>query len=196
MTESRKRDVVLVAIGAVVIVLDQLVKRWIVDYFHCVGCTAPVPLVGQLLELNYVQNTGVAFSLFQGQSVQFLLIALAVGAIGYLYWRTRETATLLLKISFGLVLGGAVGNLIDRFARGFVVDFIHFHIPGVFEFAVFNVADAAISCGVALLAFLLWRGATTDPATPRDDALEAATPLANGENRPLPRVRRKVTSVR
>ena len=90
--------------------------------------------------------------------VMFFFIALAIGVIGYLYWRSRETGTLLLKITFGLVLGGAIGNLIDRFSHAYVVDFIHFQIPNIgFDFAVFNVADSAISVGVVLLAYLVWR---------------------------------------
>jgi signal peptidase II len=157
MSSARAKDVAMVAFGLLVILVDQLTKHWVQAYFAAHPGTA-ISLVGDVLTLDYTQNTGVAFSLLSGQAIMFLLIALAICVIGALYWRTRETGTLLLKVSFGLVLGGAIGNLIDRFAHQYVVDFIHFQIHGVFDFAVFNVADSAITVGVILLAALLWLG--------------------------------------
>lgn len=158
MTTARTRDLAMVGLGLLVIVLDQLTKHWIVSFFSGRPDGYVVPIVGEVLSLIYVKNTGVAFSLFEGQAVMFLFIALAIGAISYLYWRSRETGSLLLKLSFGMVLGGAIGNLIDRFSHAYVVDFIHFQIPAIgFNFAVFNIADSAISIGVVLLAFMIWR---------------------------------------
>jgi signal peptidase II len=147
----------MVGVGLLVVIVDQLTKQWILEYFLSGRSRPAIPILGPFLELRFIENTGVAFSLLEGQTIKFLLIALAIAAIAYLYWRTRETGSLLLKMSFGLVLGGAMGNLIDRFARGFVVDFIHFQIPQIgFSFAIFNIADSAISIGVVLLAYLLW----------------------------------------
>ena len=158
MTTARKRDLAMVGVGLLVIILDQLTKHWVVSFFSSKPQGYVVPILGDILSLVYVKNTGVAFSLLEGQMVMFFFIALAIGVIGYLYWRSRETGTLLLKITFGLVLGGAIGNLIDRFSHAYVVDFIHFQIPNIgFDFAVFNVADSAISVGVVLLAYLVWR---------------------------------------
>ncbi|MGE5333740.1 MAG: signal peptidase II [Nitrososphaerota archaeon] len=185
MTTARKRDLAMVGLGLLVVVLDQLTKHWIVSFFSSKPDGYVVPILGEILSLIYVKNTGVAFSLLEGQMVMFLFIALAIGVVSYLYWRSRETGSLLLKLSFGLVLGGAIGNLIDRFSHTYVVDFIHFQIPAVgFNFAVFNVADSAISVGVVLLAFMIWRmgiegerpassrhlARATDPAeTPAED---------------------------
>ncbi len=157
MTTARRRDVAMVGLGLLVIVLDQLTKHWITAYFSTKPQGYSVPILGQVLTLVYLENPGVAFSLLEGQAVMFFFIAIAIGVIGYLYWRSRENGSLLLKLSFGLVLGGAIGNLIDRFSHTYVVDFVHFQIPGVFNFAVFNVADSAISVGVVLLAFMIWR---------------------------------------
>lgn len=165
MTTARQRDLGMVGLGLLVIVLDQLTKHWIVSFFSDKPDRYTVPIVGQILTLDKVENKGVAFSLLQGQTVMFVFIALAIGVIGYLYWRMRETGSWPLKLSFGLVLGGAIGNLIDRFSHSYVVDFIHFQIPGVFDFAVFNVADSAISVGVVLLAFLIWQMGTTGERT-------------------------------
>src|SRR5262249_23999147 len=155
----------------------------------------PIPLLGQFLELAYVQNSGVAFSLLSSDSIKFLFIAIAIGVIGYLYWRNRDDGSLLLKFSFGLVVGGAIGNLIDRFRLGYVVDFIHFHIPGRFEFAVFNVADSAISIGVVLLAFLLWQGAASDTTEKGAATTTVMTTEPTAASQPsVPRIRRRVTN--
>jgi signal peptidase II len=202
MTPARRNDLMMVAAGVLVVLLDQLTKSWIVRYFGnpIAPSHPPIQILGHILELQYVQNQGVAFSLFEGQTVMFLFIAIAVGVIGYLYWRARDTGPLLLKLTFGLILGGAIGNLVDRFAHRYVVDFIHFHIPAIgFDFAVFNVADSAISIGVVLLAFLLWRG---DPIeqVPKVADTAASTPDSEGSqgitSGAPPRVRRKVVTGR
>jgi signal peptidase II len=171
-----------------------LTKSWVVQYFVVPNGRDSIPLLGPFLELAYVQNSGVAFSLLSSDSIKFLFIALAIAVIGYLYWRSRENGSLLLKFSFGLVVGGAIGNLIDRFRLGYVVDFIHFHIPGVFEFAVFNIADSAISVGVVLLAFLLWQGSAggaSEKASVASPAVATDPPATSQPS--VPRVRRRIT---
>jgi signal peptidase II len=193
MTTARKRDLAMVLAGIFVIVLDQLTKSWVVQYFVVPNGRDSIPLLGPFLELAYVWNSGVAFSLLSSDPIKFLFIALAIAVIGYLYWRNRENGSLLLKFSFGLVVGGAIGNLIDRFRLGYVVDFIHFHIPGVFEFAVFNIADSAISIGVVLLAFLLWQGGASGAKETADAAPSAVTTESTPASQPsVPRIRRRV----
>jgi signal peptidase II len=185
---ARRHDTLMVALALTVIAVDQLTKHWIVQYFRIPGERSPIELVGPFLTLDYIQNRGVAFSLLEGQSVLFFFIAIAIVVISWLYWRVRDTGTLALKLTFGLVLGGAAGNLIDRIRNANqVVDFIHFQIPNVFNFAVFNVADSAISLGVIALAYLLWRGTPAEggaPATP-----SAPTRRAPSANAATPRVR-------
>ncbi len=191
LTPARFRDLIMVGAGLLVIALDQWTKHLIVNYFVTPGYRAPVPIVGQVLTLDYVQNTGVAFSMFEGQSIQFLFIAVAIGVIGYLYWRFRDRASLALKLNFGLVLGGATGNLIDRFRQGFVVDFIHFQLPAIgFNFAVFNVADSSISVGVVAIAVLLYFTAGQDEARAKQAAAaglsSAATTASLAKSAPKP----------
>ena len=157
MSPARRNDLMMVAAGALVVLVDQLSKHWITQYFTTGAPKDPISLLGPVLQLIYDQNTGVAFSLFEGQNILFLFIALAIGVVGYLYWRMRGSASLPLKVTFGLILGGALGNLIDRFSHRYVVDFIHFQIPGRFDWPVFNMADSAVCIGVVLLAVLLWR---------------------------------------
>ncbi len=181
MSSARRNDLLMAGAAAVVIVLDQLTKHWITSYFASGGFSAdnprpPISILGQVLQIQYLENSGVAFSLLEGSTVLFVFILVAIGVIATLYWKTRNSASLLLKLTFGLILGGAAGNLIDRFSHHYVVDFIHFQIPHLFDWAVFNVADSAISVGVVLLAFLLWRG---DIATRR--APEPINPPASSD---------------
>ena len=198
LTPARRNDLIMAAVALAVVVADQLTKSWIVQYFRVPAPLGkpPISIVGQILQLEYVQNTGVAFSLLRGQSVLFIFIAVALVVIGTLYWRMRETGSLAIKLTFGLILGGAFGNLIDRLRHAYVVDFIHFHIPSRFEFPLFNVADSAISIGVVLLAFLLWRSVPAHAPLASDPAGSGNRPgsAALGEGSPprpatAPRVR-------
>jgi len=105
-----------------------------------------VPILSPVLHLTYVQNTGAAFGLFRGYPGVFVVLALLVAAwIVRELGRTRPTGW-EVQASLGLILGGAVGNLIDRVRFGYVVDFIDLRV-----WPVFNVADASITIGVSLL---------------------------------------------
>lgn len=193
MSSVRRTDVVLALVGAVIIVLDQITKHVIAAYFGTTPPRQPIQVLGPVLDLEYTQNRGVAFSLFDGQGIKYVFILLAVALVGYLYWRTRSTASALLTVTYGLILGGAIGNLLDRFTLHYVVDFIHFQIPHVFDWPVFNVADSAISVGVVLLAVLLWRSPeagheTSAPSKETTAPQDAATSHA--------RIRRKVAGGR
>lgn len=194
---ARRDDAIMVALGIIVLLVDQLTKSWIVAYFKVPGFKPPISILGAVLQLDYIQNTGVAFSLLEGQAVLFVFIAVAIIVIGWLYWRLRESGNLFIKLTFGLILGGALGNLIDRFRQGYVVDFIHFQIPGHFDYPVFNMADSAVCVGVVVLAFLLWRGpagySASDTPAPADPANQQhALPPAGSAATPRvrnPRVR-------
>ena len=188
MSPARRNDVVMVATGVLLIVLDQLVKHWITQYFSG-RLYSSIPIVGNYLELIYVQNRGVAFSLLEGRESLYVLIAVAVGVVIWLYWRSRDNGSLLLKVTFGLIIGGAVGNLIDRLRLGYVVDFVHFQIPAIgFSFAVFNVADSGICVGVILLIILLLF-THTPAALPKNVSTE---PSVANEAATQPRVRRRI----
>ncbi|WEX09546.1 signal peptidase II [Chelativorans sp. AA-79] len=103
------------------------------------------------LALLHSRNTGVAFSFFSGVG-GFWLSLLVFGIIIFiavLAFRT-DSAQLLARLGFALILGGAIGNLIDRAARGYVVDYVYFHTP-VWSFAIFNLADAFITIGAVLV---------------------------------------------
>lgn len=182
ISAARRNDAIMVVVGLAVILLDQLTKHWIVAYFGTPDERPPISILGQYLELIYLRNTGLAFSLLEGQSILDVFVVAAVLVVAGLYWRLRDSASLLIKITFGLILGGAAGNnLLDRLAHQYVVDFIHVQIPHVFNFAVFNVADSAIFVGVIGLTLLLWRGI---PQSNEDGA--NVTPPPGSETTPLP----------
>ena len=139
-----------------VVLLDQAVKA-LVRATLVPGVA--IPLLGPLLQLRYVRNTGAAFGMLPGHSVMFMVVALCVvGTILVYAWRIRPTRPLVV-IALGLVSGGAVGNLIDRAVAGRVTDFLE--IPFI---PVFNVADTGIVVGTALLVWWLLFGAGDHPA--------------------------------
>ena len=134
-----------VIISLAVVLLDQGTKLLVI---HNIAPTDTISVLPRILNLIYVKNTGAAFSILSGKTFFLSLISLAVcvGIVWYLIKNRPENKLMLLSVS--LVLGGAVGNLIDRMLRGSVVDF--FEVIFV-DFPVFNVADIAITAGAVLL---------------------------------------------
>lgn len=136
------------SIAALVVLVDQLTKWWAVDRLD----TGPIHVIWTLdLELN--RNTGSAFSLFQGDAA--VLVVIAVVLVTVLLVLVYRSASMSRAAIFGLIIGGAVGNLSDRLFRGdhgAVVDFIDFHF-----WPTFNVADASIVVGCLLLVVSLFR---------------------------------------
>jgi signal peptidase II len=129
---------------------DQGSKYWILHVLDLPDLRQVVVL--PVLNLTMVWNQGVTFGLFNGLGAwsHFLLAAIALLVVGGLALWLRRAENTLVALSIGAIAGGAIGNVIDRLRYGAVVDFIHAHI-GDWSWYVFNVADAAIVCGVALL---------------------------------------------
>lgn len=155
----------MAVVGAVIIVLDQFTKWLVLDRLASPGAPGRVDLVPGILSFVYVENRGAAFGIFQGQSDLVLVAAiLLVTGISIVMYR-MSAGSPLLPYATGLIVGGALGNIIDRIRLGFVVDFV-----AVGPWPKFNVADAAVSVGVALMfvAFLFWQdqpgSATAEPA--------------------------------
>ena len=130
-------------LAALTVLLDQVSKAWALD--HLAGGSIQ-PLLPGLLQLQRVSNTGAAFSLFTGASIQLGLVSALVG-LGLLVWILwRPPVGLWNGLALGLLLGGALGNGIDRWRSGAVVDFLEF-VP--IHFPIFNLADVAINLAVA-----------------------------------------------
>jgi signal peptidase II len=134
--------------------LDQLSKRWAETQLSPRGI---VTLVPELLDLRYVRNPGVFFSLGAGLNAElrrtlFVLASLGVlGLIAAMYRRASQSQV-RLRWALSLLAGGAAGNLIDRARHGDVVDFVHLHVGPVLDWAIFNFADVLITAGLLLLA--------------------------------------------
>ncbi len=162
---ARVYDALALLTVIVVLILDQWSKAWVVTNLYPPYFGPQISLIGNYLILYYIKNNGAAFSLFANSIVLVLLIIVAIGVILYLYLRMLNTGSLWYKLIFGLIIGGALGNLIDRARHsGYVVDFISFNIPQFnFHFAIFNLADAAISIGVVLLFVTLLFGGLRKP---------------------------------
>ena len=133
----------LLAIAATVLVLDQLTKWLVWSYMKL---HESIPLVGSALRLTYCHNTGGAFSMFEGATLFFLTTGVVVSLALLLYLPKLATAPPMSAAAYALILGGAIGNLIDRFFYGYVVDFLDLG-----WWPVFNIADSGISVGVFLL---------------------------------------------
>lgn len=159
MTFKRARiyDALALLTIILIITLDQWTKSLVVEHLSPPESRPPIPLLGPYLVIEYIQNRGAAFGLFSDNIFLAVLIAAAIGVVAYLYLRMLNSGPLVYKLVFGLIIGGAIGNLIDRAHNaGYVVDFIAFRIPEIgFHFAIFNVADACISVGVFLLFVLV-----------------------------------------
>jgi len=146
------------ACAAAVLALDQLTKA--IASAHLIP-GEPLPLLGQFLRLTLVHNTGAAFGLFPGSRIPFILVSvLAIAVVLYLFARDAYRS-LVNRILLGCILGGALGNLVDRIRWGRVVDFIDVGLGSV-RWPVFNVADSAVTLGVILLAWNLARSGRTD----------------------------------
>jgi signal peptidase II len=140
-------------VSLVVLALDQLTKFEVTSALTLYQRIPVLPF----FDLVRLHNTGAAFSFLAGQSgwqnTLFMLVAVAV-SIGIFWWLTQlpRSGKGLLALGLALLIGGAIGNLIDRVIYGYVVDFILVHY-GEWSFPAFNIADSAITCGVALVLF-------------------------------------------
>jgi signal peptidase II len=137
-------------IALAVVLIDQIAKAGVLSYSARSGVD-PTPLT-PFLDLTLRWNRGISFSLFarDSESAQTMLLLLTMTATGLLAWWLFRSRSLLPAAGLGLIIGGAVGNAMDRLAHGAVVDYLDLHAFGR-HFFVFNVADAAINVGVALL---------------------------------------------
>jgi signal peptidase II len=137
-------------VALVVAIADQLTKLWVLDFF----ASRPMPIVevAPFFNLVLTGNRGMSFGLFNDNTAANALIFTGLAAVivvGLLVW-LWQSRTLTLRIGLGLIIGGAIGNVADRLLRGAVVDFLDFHL-GTWHWFAFNLADAAICVGVAVL---------------------------------------------
>lgn len=137
---------IYIILFVMLLVLDQFTKYIVEQSFYL---SESIPIIDEVFNFTYVENRGIAFGLFQGRlSIISILTVVAIVAIFIYVLRNKKTLSILEHFGYTLILSGAVGNMIDRLFRGFVVDMLDFR--GIWSF-VFNLADVWINVGVFLL---------------------------------------------
>ena len=170
----------LLAVSGVVVALDQWTKHWAT---RALMDRPPVRVIGEFARLTFTRNSGVAFGLGAGSHFPFYIFSIAAAAAILVVFLRRRVHGLPQQVALALIFGGALGNLLDRLRTGLVVDFIELGV-GRWHFPVFNVADSAVTIGVAMFALRIGRAhdspaalepaARTVPAGPDPAATEAA----------------------
>lgn len=146
MSRSRSSStIVILIVAAIAFYLDQLSKHWVIAHFLPGQSRIVVP---HLLRWTYEQNAHGAFGMFGSNPILLVAMAIVVLVVFAFLFRDAAARSKLVRVAFGMILGGAIGNIADRFLHHFVVDFIDFYRiwPNIF-----NVADSCITIGVILL---------------------------------------------
>lgn len=154
-------------LALLVIILDQWTKAWMISGLE-LREMGHIQVLPPLFNLTWVENRGVSFGLFGDGSARWFLSIFSVVVAGVLGWWALRADRRLLITAIGLVMGGALGNVIDRIRFGYVVDFIDVSGIGFFPW-IFNVADSAITIGVILL---IWDSLQSERAAKVGDAAE------------------------
>ena len=164
-------------IAAAILATDQVTKVLLVGWLPL---HARYEVVEGLLTINHVQNYGAAFGLFanvSGNLLRWVLVIVSIAAVGLIWAYAREGwHEPKIVIAFGMILGGALGNLVDRLRLGYVVDFVDVHW-GSYHWPSFNVADAAITMGAVILFLAMAQQSTAT----QDDELLVESTAAEGD---------------
>jgi signal peptidase II len=141
----------LISLASIIIMIDQFSKSQLIGMLEA-NHYASIP-INSFFNLVMVWNKGVSFGLFSSGNTRIYLIIMAFFVVGTLliWYRKRQSKPLLISLS--LIVGGAIGNVIDRFRYGAVADFFDFHLNGM-HYPAFNFADMSIVCGVGLLCLI------------------------------------------
>ncbi|MCF6410493.1 signal peptidase II [Pseudalkalibacillus salsuginis] len=141
------------ALAIFVLIIDQITKWFVVTKMEL---GEQITIINNFFYLHSHRNRGAAFGILQGQMWLFIIVTVIVIAAVVYYLHTEARGNVLLSTSLGLILGGAIGNFLDRLFRGEVVDFLDFYIIN-YDFPIFNIADSSLVIGVGMiaLAFLL-----------------------------------------
>ncbi len=162
ITKASKNSSQLVAIqlilfSLIIILIDQLSKHFVINFL--LNQNLSEYLVTSFFNFNLVYNYGISFSIFNDtQQNQIVLSIVAIIIVALLLWNfiVSNKKKYLFIYPISMIVGGAIGNVIDRFTVGAVVDFLDFHI-GNMHYPIFNLADSAIVCGAILLALIKLR---------------------------------------
>lgn len=144
----------IIIILTILFLFLDIVSKLIVSKFFELGDS--ISVIDDFFHITYVRNTGAAWSMFSDKSYLVLILSLIiiVGIILYVYKNKGDNV--LEKIAYSLILGGALGNFVDRIISGYVIDFLDFNIFG-YDYPIFNLADTFIVIGVILMVVYTWR---------------------------------------
>jgi len=156
----------LLIVAALVVALDQLSKLWVRVNLPQI---AKIELLPGFLDLVHVENTGAIFGLLSNHTEVFTALGIAGLVIILVFIYYFPPATTVGMLSFALILGGVVGNLIDRLRLGHVTDFISIHLQDLFYWFPFNIADAALIVGIFILIYYFYQLGVFRKAYERND---------------------------
>ena len=143
----------MIVLIALIIIIDQLTKHLAIKYLKG---QSPVVLIKNFLSLHYTENAGAAFGILQEKRMLFVIITtIFLLVISFYIIKYFNELSLISKIGASVLLGGAIGNYIDRVRHGFVVDFISVKITKTYDFPVFNIADMAIVLGTLVIVYVV-----------------------------------------
>jgi signal peptidase II len=156
------KPAVLLLTGLAILVADQLSKGFVIA---AVALGEQVHVIGEIVQVWHVQNRGAAFSLLQGGSILFLVVSiLSLGMVAYFHRSLRQRAV-WVHLVLGIILGGTLGNFVDRLRLGYVTDWLSIGI-GDLRWPTFNVADSSIVVGIGILVlYVLFAGPDPREAT-------------------------------
>lgn len=145
----RGKSVAVLIFGLIITVsLDQLIKYWVYSSLPLASEKQVLPF----LSLLHARNNGIAFSMFSSfNNLALIIITLVVLCLVFALWLFAGKNRAPAQLGYMLIIGGAIGNLIDRVRFHYVVDYIYFHIGTLFQFAIFNLADSFITIGAIVV---------------------------------------------
>ena len=149
---AKYNKLIITSLG--VLLIDML-SNVLIKHFILLGIR--IKIIKGFLYITYVKNTGAAFSIFRNNTLFLIILSIVIIGLLFYYLSKKIYLSKLENISYGLILGGAIGNLFDRIIYGYVIDFIDIYIFK-FDYPVFNIADMAIVIGVIILIIDLFRG--------------------------------------
>ena len=142
--------IILTIIFLIIDIISKLVVSSLMNVYDS------IVIIKNFFCITYVRNTGAAWSIFEGRVLGIIVVSLIIISFIVYYISKQKVKSKLEKIGYSLILGGALGNLLDRFIYGYVIDFLDFNIFG-YDYPIFNLADSFIFVGVMLLIIYTWR---------------------------------------
>src|SRR5574344_762059 len=143
----------ILIVSIIVILLDQGIKIAITN----IGLNNSIVIIKKIFSFTYVNNYGAARSILEGSRLLLIILAIAILLVIYIGFIKDKKLTKIKNISYGLLIGGIVGNLLDRIIHGYVIDYLDFNILG-YNYPIFNLADSCIVISIFILICLNFKG--------------------------------------